>query len=44
MDTGCRLEDLPRMMDNRDGWWERVKGIPAVDVDLIIIFKYSFIF
>ena len=20
--TGCRLEDLPRAMDNRDGWWE----------------------
>ena len=22
-DTGCNLEDLPRDMDGRDGWWER---------------------
>ena len=23
VNTGCRLEEMPRMMDNRDGWWER---------------------
>ena len=24
-DTGCLLEDMPRVMDDRDGWGERVK-------------------
>ena len=27
--TGCSLEDLPGAMDNRDGWWERVREIRA---------------
>ena len=27
--TECRLEDLPGAMDNRDGWWERVREICA---------------
>ena len=27
--TGCSLEDLPRAMDDRGGWWERVKEICA---------------
>ena len=26
-DTGYSLEDLPEGMDDRDGWWERVKEI-----------------
>ena len=26
-DTGCRLEDLPKVMANKDGWYERVVGI-----------------
>ena len=29
-DTRCRLEDLPRVMADGDGWWERVKGIHAI--------------
>ena len=28
-DTGCSLEDLPGVMDDRDGWWERVREICA---------------
>ena len=28
-DTGCSLEDLLGVMDNRDGWRERVRGIRA---------------
>ena len=28
--TGCRLEDLPRVIEDRDGLWEKVKGIHAV--------------
>ena len=23
--TGCNPEDLPEVMDNREGWWERVR-------------------
>ena len=26
-DTGCSLEDLPGAMDDRDGWWERFRGV-----------------
>ena len=26
-DTECSLEDLPGAMDDRDGWWERVREI-----------------
>ena len=26
---GCDLEDLPEVMDNREGWWERVRDICA---------------
>ena len=25
--TGCSLEDLPEAMDDREGWWERVREI-----------------
>ena len=28
-DTRCSLEDLPCAMDNREGWWERVRDIRA---------------
>ena len=30
VDTGCSLENLPRIMANRDGRWERIKGVCAV--------------
>ena len=33
-DTGWCLDGLPRTMDYRDGWWERVKGIHAVGMPL----------
>ena len=29
-DTGCCLENLPRVMANRDRWWKGVKGICPV--------------
>ena len=29
-DTGCSLEDLLEAMDDREGWWERVRDIRAV--------------
>ena len=29
MDIGCRLEDLPRVIDDRDKWQERVREIHA---------------
>ena len=28
-DTGCNLEDLPEVMDDREGWQERVRDIRA---------------
>ena len=28
-DTGYIPEDLPETMDDKDGWWERVRDIPA---------------
>ena len=28
-DTGCSPEDLPEVMDDREGWWERVRDICA---------------
>ena len=28
-DTGCSLEDLPEVIDNREGWRERVRDIRA---------------
>ena len=31
-DTGYSLEDLPGAMDDRDGWWERVREIYASSV------------
>ena len=29
VDTGCTPEDLPKAMDNREGWRERVRNIRA---------------
>ena len=29
--TGCKLEDLPEMMDDRNGWQERVRELHAVN-------------
>ena len=31
-DTGSSLEDLPGVMDNRDGWWETFREIHASSV------------
>ena len=31
LDTECRLENLPRTMIDRNWWWEKLKGIRAVD-------------
>ena len=28
-DTGCSPEDMPEAMDDREGWWERVRDICA---------------
>ena len=28
-DTGCSPEDLPKAMNDREGWWERVRDICA---------------
>ena len=28
-DTGCSPEDLPETIDDREGWWERVRDIRA---------------
>ena len=32
MDTGCCLDDLPRVMANRDRWQEELKGICALSM------------
>ena len=32
VDTECCLEDLPRVMDEWDGWWEKVREICAVSI------------
>ena len=29
VDTGCSPEDLPEAMNDREGWWERVRDIRA---------------
>ena len=28
-DTGCSLEDIPGAMDDRDGWWDRIREVFA---------------
>ena len=45
-DTGCRLMDLPKAMNDRDGWWERVKGIYAISMTwwrwwVLILSRYT---
>ena len=49
-DTGCRLEDLPGAMDDRDEWRERVREIWAAgwndndDDDDLYIYIYIYIY
>ena len=43
----CSLEDLPGVMDNRDGGWERVKEVHAIRLTLYIyiyIYIYNLLF
>ena len=35
-DTGCYLEDLPRAMDDSDGWKEKVREICASSAIMMI--------
>ena len=30
-DTGCHFDEMPRGLADRDDWWERVKGIYAIN-------------
>ena len=32
--TRCNLEDLPEAMDDKDGWWERVRELRVVSATL----------
>ena len=47
-DTGCSLEDLPRLMDDRDGWWVRKSGncqhdlMKMMMMSLVYLFTYLF--
>ena len=43
-DTGCSLEDLPEAMDDREGWWERVREIPADGTTMVMIYIYIYIY
>ena len=36
-DTGCKLEDLPEGMDDREMWRERVRGIHTDDVMMMMM-------
>ena len=40
VDTGFSLKDLPRAMDDRDGWRERVREIHAINVMINYIYIY----
>ena len=40
-DTGCSSEDLPEAIDDRDGWWERVRNIRADGVTWWFIFLWD---
>ena len=40
-DTGCCQEDLPRAMNDRDGWRERVNGIRTVEIQFITNFIHK---
>ena len=33
-DTRCSLEDLPEMIDDRDGWQEKIRVIHAASLTL----------
>ena len=41
-DTGCRMEDLLRAIDDRDEWWERVMEIRASGTPWWWLFFYTF--
>ena len=34
VDSGCRLEDLPRLMADRNGWGERAPRVESVCISL----------
>ena len=42
MDSGCHLEDLPRVMTNKDGWWGIVKEICAVGIGMPWLHIYQY--
>ena len=42
-DTVCSPEDLPKVMDDREGWRERVRNIRADSVIYIYIYIYIYI-
>ena len=42
-DTGCSLEDLPRAIDHRNGWQERVRETHAGSVTWWYIYIYIYI-
>ena len=39
-DTGCSPEDLPKAMDAREGWRERVRNIRADSVTLLSLLLF----
>ena len=42
--TECSRHDLPGAMDDRDGWWERVREICADSVTWLHTDKHNFVF
>ena len=43
-DTGCRMEDLLRALDDRDEWWERFREIRASSTPWWWWFYYAFLY
>ena len=43
-DTGCRQEDLPGAMDDKEWWQERVKGLRAISRTWLYIYIYIYIY
>ena len=43
-DTGCSPEDLPRAMNDREKWWERVRDIRASGTTWWWIYIYIYIY
>ena len=43
-DTGCCPEDLPRAMNDREEWRERVRDIRATQHDMMMMMKMCIIF